>query len=145
MRRNRGRHAHRNTFGAVDQNIRHLHRKHLGFLLGLVEIRNKIHNILVQIRQIRLLRDLLQTCFGVSHRRGPVPFDGTEIAVAVDQRQSLLKILGHDHQGIIDRAVTVGMIFPHRITHDTSTFAVGPVITDPQLVHVVERPALHRL
>ena len=63
----------------------------------------------------------------------------------VNQGHPLLEILGHHHQRVVDGAVPVRMIFTHGIAHDTRAFPVGPVIANAQLIHIIERPALHRL
>ncbi len=142
--RNTGDHAYGNAFCAVNQYIWHFHRQHQRFFFRLVKIRDKVHHIFIQIRQICLLRNFFQPCFRITHGGGAVSFNGAKISMAVHQRQALLKVLGQNHQRFINRAVAVGMIFTHRIAHNTGALAVRPVITDPQLVHVIQRPALHR-
>ena len=97
MRRNAGGHAHGNPLGAVDQKIGDLHRKDAGFLFGLVKIGDKIHNILIQVGQESLLRDLLQPGFRVTHGGGTVPFNISEVAVAVYEGKPLFKFLGQNH------------------------------------------------
>ena len=59
MGRNTGCHTHGNAFGTIDQQIRHLYRKHFRFLFGLIKIRDKIHHIFIQICQIAFLGHLL--------------------------------------------------------------------------------------
>ena len=144
MGRNAGRHTYRDSLRTVDEQIRNLHRQHARLLLRGVKVGQKIHHVLVQIGQKRLLCDLLQPGFRVTHGRGAVPFDIAEVAVPVDQGQSLLEVLGHDHQRLIDRTVSVRMIFTHGIAHDTRRLTVGPVIADAKLIHIVQRPSLHR-
>ncbi len=39
----------------------------------------------------------------------------------------------------------MGVIFTHGIPHDTGALSVGPVVPDPQLMHVIKNPALDRL
>ena len=144
MGRNTGSHSHRDAFCPVDQQIRYLCRQHLGLLLRLVKVRNEIHHILVQIRQIGLLGNLLQTGLRISHGRRPVSLDGAKVSVAFHQRQPLLEILGHDHQSLVDGTVPVGMIFTHGVAHDPGGFSEGPVVADPQLVHIVKGSPLYR-
>ena len=103
MWRNRRCHTDRDTFRTVDQKIRHLDWKHDRLLLRLIKVRHKINDIFVQIRQIRFLRYLLQTRLRISHRSGAVTLDGSKITVSVNERQSLLEVLCHNDQSIIDR------------------------------------------
>ena len=140
-----GGHANRNALGAVDQKIRDLHRKDQGLLLRFVKIRPEIHHVLIQIPKKSLLRHLLQAGLRITHGGRAVALDVPEIPVPVHQRKALLEVLCHHHQGVIDGAVPVGMVFAHGISHDTGAFPVGPVITDAQLIHVVKSPALYGL
>ena len=36
------------------------------------------------------------------------------------------------------------MVLTHGIAYDTGAFPVRPVIPDPQLMHVIQNPSLHR-
>ena len=145
MWRNRGCHTDCNTFRTVDQKIRHLDRKYDRLLLRLIEVRHKINDILVQIRQIRFLCHLLQTRLGISHRSGSVTFNRSKITVSVNERQSLLEVLCHNDQSIINRRISMRMILTHRITYDTRTLTKRLIVTDPKLIHIVERSSLYRL
>ena len=137
VRRYTRRHADGNSFGSVNQNIRHSYRKNQGLFFRLVKIRPKIHHVFVQIRKIGLLRNLSQPGFRITHRSRAVPFDGTEIAVPVYKRQSFFKLLGHHDKRVINGAVAVRMIFTHRISHDTRAFPVRLVIANAKLIHIV--------
>ena len=144
MRRYAGRHTYRDPFRAVYQKIRHPHGKDQWLFFRLVEIGAKINDILVQVTKTYFLGKFRQPCLRISHGRSPVSLDGAEIAMAVHKSLSFLKVLSHDHQSLIDRAVPVRMVFSHRIAYDTGTFPVGPVVTDPQFIHVVQSAALYR-
>ena len=139
------RHADRDSLRSVDQEIRNADRQDQGLLLGLIKVGAEIRHVLVQIRQKGLFRDLLQARFRVAHGRRPVSLDIAEVSVAVDQGKSLFELLGHDDQGIVDRAVAVGMVFTHGIAYDTGALSIGPVRADPQLIHIVEGAPLYRL
>ena len=145
MGRNAGGHTDCNTVRSVHQKVRQTDRQDAGFLLRLIEIRNKIHHIFIQIRQEGLLGYFLKACLGVSHGGGAVALDGAKIAVSVHQGHALFKILGHDHQGIVDGAVAVGVVFTHGIADDTGAFSIRAVIADATLVHIIKGSALYRL
>ena len=145
MGRRTGRHTDSDTLGAVDQKVGEADRQDDRFLFRLVKIRSEIGNILVQVGEKGLFGDLLQTGLRVTHGGRAVPFDIAKIPVPVDQGQSLFKLLGHDHKGVVDGAVPVRVVFTHRVPHDAGAFSVGTVRPDPQLVHVVESTALDGL
>ena len=143
--RGAGDHTYGDPFGTVHQKVRNLNGKDGRLLLRLVEIGHEIYHVLVQIPQKSLLCDLLKSGLRVTHGSSPVPFDVAEVAVSVHQRKFLLKILTHNYQSIIDRAVAVRMVFTHGVSHDTGALSVGSVIADPQLVHIIEGAPLDGL
>ena len=145
VRRNRCSHTDRDTFCAVDENIRHLDRKYLRLLLGLIKVRYKVHDIFIEVCQICFLCDLMQSRLRITHRSGAVALDRSEIAMSVDERQTFLEILRHHNERIVDRTVSVRVIFTHRITDDTRTLSVRSVIADTQLIHIIEGTPLYRL
>ena len=119
MGRNGSRHADRNALRPVHEDIRDPDREDLRFLFRLIEIRSEIHNILVEIGEKDLLRDLHEPRFRVSHRGCPVSLDRSEIPVSVHEGLTLFEGLRHDDQGIIDRAVAVRMVLAHGVADDT--------------------------
>ena len=143
--RGAGGHAHGDALGSVYKEIGDLYRQDGGLFFRLVKIWHKVHHVLVQIPQKGLLGDLLQPCLRITHCRGTVSLNVAEIPVPVHQGQSLLKVLAHNHQRVIDGAVTVGMILTHGIAHDTRALPIRPVIADSKLVHVVKGAPLHGL
>ena len=143
MGRSAGRHSYRNSFRSVDQEVGDLDGEHLGFLLVLIEVGHKIHDIFIQIRKKSLFRDLLETRLSITHRRGAVALYVAEISVTVDQRDLFFEILCHDDQRVIDRTVAVGMIFTHRIADDSRALSEGSVRPDPELMHVIKSSSLH--
>ena len=145
MRWDAGGHTYSNSVGSVYQKVRDSYRKHYRFFLGLVEVRHKVHNVLIKIFQKNLLGQLLKTCLCVSHGCGSVSLNGTKVSMSVNQCTTFLKFLRHDYKSIINRTVTVRMIFTHGISYDTGTFTVRAVVTDAQLIHIVKGPALYRL
>ncbi|GFI50255.1 hypothetical protein IMSAGC020_01461 [Lachnospiraceae bacterium] len=145
MSRDTGRHTYRYPFRPVDKQVWKAHWQNLRLLLRLVKVRHKIHDVLIKVCQVCLLRHLRKTRLRVTHGRGAVALDGSEIPVAVHQDHPLFELLSHYNKGFVDGAVAVGMVFTHGISHDTGAFTVGPVIPYPQLMHIVECTPLHRL
>ena len=145
MGRDAGRHTYGDPLGTVYQKIGNLHRQNRRLLLRLVEIGDEIHHILIQISQKCLLGHPGKPGLRISHGSGAVSLDVAEIAVAVYQGQSFFEILGHDYQRIVYGRVSMGMIFTHGITHNTGAFPVRPVITDAQLIHIIQSTPLYGL
>ena len=144
MGRDAGRHADRDALGPVYEQVRDPHRKYQRFFFRLVKVGAEIDHIFIQIRKAYFLRKLCQPGLRVTHGRGAVPLDRTEVSVAVHQDLPFLEILGHDNQRFIDRTVPVRMVFTHGVSHDTGAFPVRPVIADAQLVHIVKGAPLYR-
>ena len=130
-------HADSDTVRTVDKEIRQTDRKNGWLFLCLVKVRHEVYNILVQIRKKNFLSDFLETGFSVTHGGGTITFDGAEIAVAVYQGHTLLKFLSHNNKGIVNGAVTVGMILTHGIADDTGAFTVWLVVSDSQFIHII--------
>ena len=145
MGRNAGSHADGNSFRTVYQKVGNPDRQDLRFLLCLIKIRYKIHHIFIQISEEHFLGQFFQTCFRVSHGSRAISLDGSEVSVSVHQSLSFFEILCHNDKRLIDGAVAVGMVFTHGISHDSGTFPVRAVITDPQLIHIVQGSSLYRL
>ena len=83
--------------------------------------------------------------FGVPHGRGRIAVDGTEVALAVDQRVAHRERLSHADQGVVDRGVAVRV----QLTHDVADYAGGllggPVMVQAHFLHHKKDAAVHRL
>ena len=142
--RNIGRHTDGNAGGSVYQQIRKSGGKDHRLLLGIIKVWNKIYRILVQVSD-HLHGYPAQPGLGISHGCRAVAVHGTKVSMAVHQRVAHVPVLGHIDQGSVDRAVTMGMIFTHRITDDTRALSVRLVGTVVQLCHGEKDPSLNRL
>jgi hypothetical protein len=65
--------------------------------------------------------------------------------MAVDRRQPHRPGLGHPHEGVVDRAVAVGVEAAHHLADDPGALDVAAVGSQPHVGHRVEDPPLHRL
>ena len=84
MRRNARRHADCDTLRTVDQKVRDAAGQNGRLLFRLIEVRDKVHDILIQIFQKGVLRQLFQACLRISHRSRTVTLNIAEIAVSID-------------------------------------------------------------
>ena len=143
MGRDIGRHADRNAAGAVDQHVGKTRRKDRRLLILAVIIVLKINGFLIDVGQHKS-GGFIHPHFGIAHGGGVIAVHRAEIALAVQQRQRHREILRHPHQRVIDRAVAMGVVFPHHIAHRAGRFAIGFVVRVPGLVHGIENAAMHR-
>src|SRR5947209_3815188 len=81
--------------------------------------------------------------FGVTHRGCIVAVHRTEVALAVYQHVTQGKILCHTHYGVVDRRITVRVVFTDDVTDDTRRFFVGPVPVITELVHGKQHTPMH--
>src|SRR5690606_9782521 len=144
VRRNVGGHADGNTGGTVDQQVRHPRRHDFRNLFGAVVVRHIVDSFLVEIGE-QVMGDLRHAHFGVSHRRGAVAIDGTEVALAVDQHVTQRERLRHAHDGVVHRGITVRVIFTDHVTDDTGRFLVRLVPVVAKLVHGKQDATVYRL
>ena len=93
----------------------------------------------------RRLRDLGQPRLGVAHGGGIIAVDIAEIALPVDQRIALREILRQPHQRVIDRLVAVRMKLADDVADHARAFLERRAGIEPQLLHRVEQPPVHRL
>ena len=84
VRRNVGRHADGDAGAAVDEQIRECARENGRLGSRLVVVRDEIDRVLVHVVHERGA-EMRHARFGVTHGRRRIAFDGTEIALAVDQ------------------------------------------------------------
>ncbi len=117
MRRDVGGHADGDAAGAVDEKVREARRQDRRLLHAPVIIVLEVDGLFVDVLE-EMLRDLGEAAFGVTHRRRRIAVNRAEIALPVDQRQAHGELLHHAHQGVVDRAVAVGMEIAHHLADD---------------------------
>ena len=125
VRRNVGRHAHRDARRAVDQEIRDARRQDRGLAFGLVVVRVEIDRFLVDIGQ-QLAGQSRHAHFGVAHRRRRIAVHGAEIALAVDQQIAHREFLRHAHDGVVHRRIAVRMVLADDIADDARAISCRP-------------------
>ena len=144
VRRDVGGHSHRNAARAIHQQIGQARWHNQRLFLRTVVVGSEVHGLFVQIRQ-NFMGNFCQPDLGVTHGRGVVAIDRTEVALAVDQHVAHREILRHAHNRVVDRLVAVGVVFADDVAHDTRGLFVGPVPIIVQLVHRKEHTPVHGL
>ena len=113
-------------------------------MFGPVVVLCKIDGFFFEVCQQRV-RQLRHANFGVAHRRGRIAIYRAKIALSVDQWVAQRKRLRHTNDGVVDRRVTMRVIFTDNVTHDTRRFLVGFVPVVIELVHGKEHAPVHGL
>ena len=144
MRRDRGRHADRDALRTVGEQIGERARQHHRLVLRAVIGRPEVDRILVDAVD-QELRHLGEPRLGVAHGGGVIAVDIAEIALPVDQRIALREVLREPHQSVINRLVAVRMELADDVADHARAFLERGVGIEPQLLHRVEQPPVHRL
>ena len=145
------RQPHGDTAGAIEQRKRQARGQLAGLFGGTIVIGHKVHRALVDLVE-QEASDFGQARLGVAHCRSAVAIARAEIALPVDQRITLRKVLRHTHQRVIRRLVAVRMKAAQYITHHARTFnrlgtgvVIGPAKAQPHARHGIQNAPLHRL
>src|SRR5579862_5227006 len=144
MRRNLGGHAHRNAVGAVDQEVGNAGGKDRWLLSGLVKIGYEIYRVLLNIGE-QFFRQARQAALRVPVGSGGVAIHGAEISLAVDQHIAQVEVLGHAHQGVVDRAVTMRVILLDDLAHHAGALDIALVRRVAFLIHRVKNSPMDGL
>ena len=118
--------------------------KTVGSVRRLVVIRDEIDRVLVHVGHERGA-EMGHARFGVTHRRGRIAFDGTEIALAVDQPFAHRPRLRHVDERRINHRFAVRVIVTAGVAADLCAFTMLPSGKERQVVHRVENSALRWL
>ena len=143
VRRDVGRHAHRNTGRPVDEEVGKLGRQDGRLLQAIVKVRGESNRVLLDVIQ-QLHGNRSEPGLGVPVGRGAVAVHRTEIPLPVDQRITEGKHLNHPYHGVVHRRVAVGVVLPQHVADHRGRFLVGTPGNEPQLVHRVENPTVDR-
>jgi len=94
VRRNIGRHAHRDAGSAIHKQIWKRSRKNRGLGAGFVVVWDEIDRVLIHVGHERGA-EMRHARFGVTHRRRGISFDGAKVTLTVDERFTHRPRLGH--------------------------------------------------
>ena len=144
VRRDRRRHADRDAGRAVGEQVGERARQHDRFALLAVIGRAEIDRVLVDARQQRA-RDLGQPRLGVAHRRRVIAVDVAEVALPFHQRIARGEVLREAHQRVVHRDVAVRMELADHVADDAGAFLESGGRIQPQQMHRVDQPPMHRL
>ncbi len=144
VRRDRGRHADGDPRCAIGEEVgegaRQHHRLAVLAIIGVAEIDRVLVDPVDQQR-----RNIGEARLGVAVGRGIVAVDIAEIALALDQRVALGKILGQAHHRVIHRLVAMGVELADDVADDAGAFLEPGARVEPEEPHRIEQPPVHRL
>ena len=142
--RNLGGHPHGDSVRTVDEQAGNPRGEDGGLLRGLVEVGYEIHGVFFDVGQ-HLLGQFGQAALRVPVSRRRVAIDGAKVALPINERIAHVEVLRHAHQGVVNRRVTVRVIFLDDLAHHTRALDVALVGGVALLVHRVQNAAVHRL
>ncbi len=143
MRRHIRGHADGNTGTAIDQQIRNRSGQNSRLLQLVIVIRREINGILTDIG-IHAKRCLGHTRLSVTGGRRTV-VKGTEVTMAIHQRQSHRKRLRKTNHRLIDGGVAMRVQLAHNLADHTGRFHIRTIRIEIHLAHLIDDAALHRL
>ena len=144
VRRDRGRHAHRNALRAVGEQVRKAAGQHDRLFRLAVVIGAKLDAVLVDTVE-QEPRDLGHARFGIAVGGGIIAVDIAKIALAIDQRIARGKILREAHQRVVDRLIAMRMERAHHVADDLCRLFEWRAGVEPQQPHAIEDAPVHRL
>ena len=143
MRRDIGRHTNGDAGAPVEQKVGDAGGQHLRLLEAIIEIGHEGDRLFLNVNQ-HLAGDTAQPGFGIPHGRRGVIVHAAEIALPVYQWIAHGEVLRHTYHGIIDRCVSMRVIFTQNLTHNTGALTVRTVSREAHVVYRVENTAMYR-
>ena len=148
---NFGGQSHCNPAGTIEQGKGQTRRKLLGLFGGAVVIGNEVDGSHVNFIH-QQAGDAGQTRLGVAHGGRTIAIAAAKVALPINQRIPLRKILGHSHQRVIRGTVAMGVITAQYIAHHARTFnrlgcisVVRSAVAQTHTFHGIQNTPLHGL
>ena len=143
VRQEVSRHADGNAAAAVQEDIRQAGGQARRFLQGAVEVCHPFDRALFEFGKQRF-GITGQAAFGVAHRReGFGVVSAAPVALAINQRVAVGKILRHQHHRLIAGAVAVRVVFADDVADGARRFLMLGLVREAKLAHRVDDAALY--
>jgi len=143
VRRDIGRHPDGNPRRTVEQQVGNPGRQHQRLQKGVVVVRLERDGFLFNVSE-EFMAKPVHANFGIPHGSRRVTVHRPEVALPVNERIAHGKRLCHPHQGIVDRGITMRMVFTDDITHNACRLLVRLVEVIAQFMHGKEDAAMNR-
>ena len=143
MRRDIGRHPHRNPHLPIQQDIWQRRRQHHRLLLAPVKVISEIHRFLLNIGQ-KFCPHLIHPRLSISRSRRIIPIHRTKVPLPLHQGITHLPRLRQVHHCVINRRITVRVILTHHLTHNSRRLHRRVWRLPAILIHRIQNPPVHR-
>ena len=110
----------------------------------LVVVRDEVDRVLVHVGHERGA-EMGHARLGVTHGRRRIAFDGTEVALAVDEALPHGPRLGHVHERGVNYGFAVRVIVTARVAANLGAFTMLSIREEREIVHREKDAALRRL
>ena len=141
VRRDVGSHADGDPGGAVDEEIRDPGGENFGFYFAVVKVRTEVDGFLVDIFE-KSRGDFREASFRISIRCGRVTINGTEVALAINQRIPQTEGLRHADESVVDGGVTVRVELTQHFADDLRAFPRGAIGRQAHFAHAIQNAAV---
>ena len=126
MRRNPGCHTDGDSFTPIDQQLWELSGEDNGFEQLPIVVRAEVHRSFLDFVE-KLYGQWAKLTLGVPHGGRTVAVHRTKVSLAVDQHVSHAEWLRESNHGLVNRGVTVRVVFGHDFTDNGRTLAVATI------------------
>ena len=133
-----------NTRSTIYQKVWKSWRQNWRLHQSVIKVEPPTNSIFFQISQ-KFHCEWGHSCFSVAHSSGTVTIDRTKVSVTINKWCTKYKILWHTHHCIINRRVTMWVIFTHTIADNSRRFSVWFVWCKPKFKHRIQDSSLNRL
>ena len=145
VRRDVGRHAHRDARGAVDEQVGILGREDRRLAQRSVVVRHPVDRVLLEVLGEQLFGQTRQADFRVPVGRRVVAVQGTEVPLSVHERVPHREVLRHADDRVVDGRIAVRVVLAHDVPDDARGFSVRLVVGVALVPHAVQAAAMDRL
>ncbi len=137
-------HAHGDSHGAINQQIRKAGRKNGGFLSTTVVVVLEVDGVFFDIAH-HLESKRCHLCLGVSRSGSTVVTRRAKVSLAKSERVSQAPGLHEPNEGVIDGRVSVRVKLPHHVAHHAGALGECLVGSITAVEHGVNHPSMHGL
>jgi len=138
-----GRHTYGDSHRSVTEVVWEFGWEHDRLFARSIEVISPGNGILFDIFH-HFFREFGQSSLGIPHGCRTISVNGPEVSLSVDERISHGPRLGESRHRVIDRRITVRVVFSHHVSDDGCRFFMFLVIEISHLLHGKEDPSDYR-
>ena len=130
-------HTYSNTHRSITEMIWKFCRKHNWFLKRSIKVISPINRILLKICK-HFLSNFSQSCLGIPHRSRSITIDRTKVSLPINERISHRPRLSKSYHCLINRRISMWMVFTHYISDNSRRLFVLLVVEVIIFVHSIK-------